>query len=198
MATWRTPCGTKQWNSAKIWPRDGLPTSGKTPGSARPGVLLWSGPVPSLRKKVFADVEEYRLCPRDSVPGWTLGYLLRWAGDQEVGKCLHVAKNKATDPSSSSSSPRLQSRSLAAWGGVWTRTGLRGFQMKGGSQCQPCGSPPDGLQHIWPICSISFTQVICFAPAQGGRKLCSNCGSVKSSMFLPLALSPHPLNPVLV
>ena len=68
--------------------------------------------------------------------------------------------------------------------------------MKGGSQCQPCGSPPDGLQHIWPICSISFIQVICLAPAQCDRKLCSNCGSVKSSMFLPLALStappPHP------
>ena len=66
--------------------------------------------------------------------------------------------------------------------------------MKGGPQCQPCGSPPDGLQHLWPICSISFIQVICLAPAQCDRKLCSNCGSVKSSMFLPLALStPAPL-----
>lgn len=37
--------------------------------------LFWSSPQPW--GKVFADVEEYRLCPRCSVPGWALEYTLR-------------------------------------------------------------------------------------------------------------------------
>lgn len=63
---------------------------------ARSPPLIW--PFPQPWGKVFADMEECRLCPHCSVPDWALGCVLTCAGDRKWENVFMLLRKKQPTP----------------------------------------------------------------------------------------------------